>query len=295
MSELYCGLAYEGRAEAPEAYLDGKLLYVEPGTTIGPRGHKFEIIAKLGHGGSSVVWMARKKNTRLGGWRAIKIIAAGRSSVDEEIAAVQRIESCGVDVVGCKSKSDAWTEERDSKKYLCLKMGLSGPSVKECLECDLAPELRLSLAIQATDIMSKLHKGNMFLYDFSSSNLLAKLKPEVDDELMWCIIEETMRSEKVVIKVDQKGTSLSKDPKFPKILYAPISLGDIVDEMLPLQLIDVNQDPSNPGCSPPYAPPEFLEKIHRGDRSIIPDAKSNIFTLGVLVSDINSAMHTTHD
>jgi hypothetical protein len=62
--ELYCGLTYEGLAEAPEAYLNGKLLYVKPGTTIGPRDHKFEIIAKLGHGGSSVVWLARKKNTR---------------------------------------------------------------------------------------------------------------------------------------------------------------------------------------------------------------------------------------
>jgi hypothetical protein len=58
---------------------------------------------------------------------------------------------------------------------------------------------------------------------------------------MKCIIEETMKSEKVVIKVDRKGTSLSKDPKFPKYLYAPISLRDVVDESLPLQLIDVFQ------------------------------------------------------
>ncbi|PQE29600.1 kinase-like domain protein [Rutstroemia sp. NJR-2017a BBW] len=238
--ELWCGLADERLTENPDDYINGRLLYVKPDTTIGRKDHKFEIIAKLGYGGSSVVWLARKKNASVGGWCAIKILAAGKSSVEGELAAVERIKSCGVEVVGCERKSDAWTEERNDRKYLCLKMGLSGPSVKECLRRKLTPELRLSLAIQATDIMSKLHKKKEFLYDFSSSNLLVKLKPKVNDQLMMQIIKENTESEDVDITVDRKGTSLLKHPNFPRTLYAPITLRDIVDDSLPLQLIDFN-------------------------------------------------------
>ncbi|PQE30337.1 hypothetical protein CJF32_00008213 [Rutstroemia sp. NJR-2017a WRK4] len=328
--ELWCGLVDEGRAEKPEYYLNGKFLYVEPGTRIGPKDHKFEIMAKLGHGGTSVVWLAqgRKKNTGSREWCAIKILAAGKGSVDGEIAAVERVKSCGLEVVGCEKKSDAWTEERNGRKYLCLKMNLSGPSLTECLGRKLTPELRLSFAIQATDIMSKLHQKNVFLYDFTASNLLVKLKPNIKDKLMMDIIEETMDSEEVVVKSDRKATTLnvSKDPKFPKFLYAPNSLRELIDDRLPLQLIDVYEskfvqlrtwwhlhssislylvvkylqliihpDPSKPGCSHPYAPPEFLEKIDQGGEPIIPDAKSNIFSLGVLICKILSGHYPFED
>jgi hypothetical protein len=182
---LGCDLTSDGLVESPYEYENKRFLPVKPGQEIGPRGLRYRIIAKLGHGSSCTVWLVRParlrfaRSTRLflsklvltfvfsskkrGGWQALKIMAANSGNPSREVKSVQAVRKCGVDVAGCLDTKDTWQEVRGNNKYLCLLMPLSGPSIDDVVFCKPTLEQRLLLAFHVTELMTKLHHGNIFI------------------------------------------------------------------------------------------------------------------------------------
>jgi serine/threonine protein kinase len=61
---LACDLSLCDEAENPTKYWDRQYLAVKPGQEIGPVEDKYRIIAKLGYGSFSTVWLVRRASMR---------------------------------------------------------------------------------------------------------------------------------------------------------------------------------------------------------------------------------------
>ncbi|PQE29596.1 serine threonine kinase-36 protein [Rutstroemia sp. NJR-2017a BBW] len=273
---LYCWLSSHWLAEDPLQYVDGNFLAVEPGQEIGTGELKHRIFAKLGYGSFSTVWLVRPvgmKSTEEGGWRALKILKANYSNASQEVESVQAVRNCNVEVAGCVDTKDSWLEVRGEKTYLCLLIQLSGPSISELLQFSgQSRRKRCLLAKNVVEVMAKLYDGNIFINGRIFTSLTY-----TSDVMMATIKSESENVRQIFINEDGKQRYEQPVEPIPKRLYGNASFIKLVNANLSLETIDVHQDGPENVVAAAFASPESLQNKP-------PDSKSNIWTLGVLVS-----------
>ncbi|PQE07808.1 CMGC SRPK kinase protein [Rutstroemia sp. NJR-2017a BVV2] len=216
--------------EWPYRYLNARAYPMVLGSTIGPSAdYQYEIFEKLGFGASSTVWLGwgkgKKNNDQ---WSAIKIPGANESDAATEVAVVKRL--------------------RDCVTYLCLPLKLAGTPISRILRRPLYFEERLELAIDAVDIMEKMHNEGYIISrtwraDFSGSNLLLKLRNEVHTYSQTQMRQSLgdSRDEDVSVTDGYSSNPVEIPYPVPHKVYRSPWLYRLTEQPFKLQVIDVNQ------------------------------------------------------
>ncbi|ESZ92410.1 putative protein kinase [Sclerotinia borealis F-4128] len=283
MVNLQCDLSDQGDAETLYNYLNGYLFPIKrlPYDIT----DMYRIIAKLGFGGFSTVWLAigiHKDN--LNRWFAIKICGASKNDDEKKVKDdMKRLERKSQNIVPCLDTFKIKSRHDASKRHLCVVMKVSGPSIGVYLKNEIPSfDKRRLLAISSTKVIMELHQNGIILDDLSSSNLLMRVRD-------LSRISETQLREKIgeleKSPVETQHPSIEIPSHVPTQIYESKSLSSLVGEKLELDVIDILPHGSivppdrSMAFTPAYAAPEILEK----KSSTI---ESNIWGLGCLICEI---------
>lgn len=151
----------------------------------------FQIIHKLGAGGSATVWLARDQTAER--YVAIKVMTAVHSETSgkQELAAYRhlqdRLPNADKYIVPLY---DSFEVEGPNGKHLCIVLGLCGPSLQSIATWETPMKLRndiaQSLSRQVTEGLEALHQTGVIYSDVSTNNILLRI---TDDIHTWSIEE----------------------------------------------------------------------------------------------------------
>ncbi|TGO43605.1 hypothetical protein BOTNAR_1773g00030 [Botryotinia narcissicola] len=274
---IRCELSDDGKAESLQGYLKGNLYPID--SLPWELDEKYRLIAKLGYGGFSTVWLAIGiHKTNLGRWSAIKISRLTRTDEESQLKEdMKRLERKSSRIVPYIETFRITSRYND---HLCLVLKVSGPSIREFVS-NKKPSFdqRRLIAINCTKALMDLHKQNIILIDLSSGNFLIKIHSSDIKKLS----ERQMREEIGACKfeiVETQHASAKLPDNVPKRIYKSTPLSSLVGKELEIDVIDVVPHSSAPaGRTQAYSSPEVLEQ----KPSTI---ESNIWGLGCLICEI---------
>ncbi|KAF7870293.1 hypothetical protein EAF04_004039 [Stromatinia cepivora] len=277
MPNLRCDLSDQGEAESPYEYLDGEFFPIE--TLPYNITDKYRIIAKLGFGGFSTVWLAIGiHNDNLSRWFAIKICRATHDDGDNKLMGdITKLEKKSQKIIPCLDTFRIKSRYNNDDSHLCLVMKVSGPTLGEYVSKEKPSfDKRRHLAIQSTKII-EMHQNSIILEDLSSSNLLIRVSSRDIQRLSETqMLEKIGKCESLPIHTQRSSIKLPRN--VPKHIYASKSLSSLVGKELELGVIDVVQHFDAQARTSTYVSPEVL----REKPSTI---QSNIWGLGCLICE----------
>ena len=172
----YTSQPRDSSLEDPEDYKPGGYLPIRPGATLLYR--RYEVVHKLGVGGSAVVWLAR--DHQLERYVAIKIFRADRTKEDglreyhRQIKLEQNMLKADLDQYIVPMYNCFRVPGRPGS-HLCLVFGLAGPSIASLRDSQLTLQLRpdfvRSLARQMVEALQKIHAAGITWSDLNASNM----------------------------------------------------------------------------------------------------------------------------
>lgn len=143
--------------------------------------HRYEIIHKLGFGGTATVWLARDHEAARN--VALKIHLAHRTALNGggELAAYKYLQS----KLPAEQRHllvplyDSFNIEGPNGTHLCLSMGLAGPSLGDIVSRDasmkIRPDVVQQLGLQVVQGLAEIHKTGITYNDFTPNNILLQL------------------------------------------------------------------------------------------------------------------------
>jgi serine/threonine-protein kinase SRPK3 len=243
------------------------LEYYEPGgyhpVLIGDKfsNGRYEVVHKLGSGGSATVWLARDAETaRL---VALKVLTSDSSGRNRELQIHNYLqESCKEDFDATRvvAPLDHFHVQGPNGDHLCLVFELLGPSIAALSEFSneykIRPEKLRVLARQLIEALIHLHKVGVSLSDISPNNILFTING-LD---LWTneqIYETFGTPEEFEVKrailynpdnpmdPDEYAKLCAVDEHAPKLVYRPIELlaaAGVADLVQPqLRFIDLGE------------------------------------------------------
>ncbi|KAF7322179.1 Protein kinase [Mycena kentingensis (nom. inval.)] len=171
-------------AENPLSYELGGLHPVHLGDMFA--NGRYTIVRKLGHGGSSTIWLVSDAETRT--YASLKIISASRSNTATELAVLQHLEAT-YDAAEDGSQHvprmrDHFEHEGPNGRHLCIVGEVLGPSLSGAVAelfhefwdngC-LPPAIAHRLCGQITLALAYLHKRGVAHGDLHPGNVLLRL------------------------------------------------------------------------------------------------------------------------
>lgn len=146
---------------------------------------RYEILHKLGYGGTATVWLARDHNT--GRNVALKILSADNTATSgqRELSAYTYLQSSlsGDQRDLIVLLHDSFYSESPNGNHLCLVLELSGPSLANIVRRDasfkLRPDMAQQLSLDLARGLETIHKAGIIYHDFSPSNILLQLDESI--------------------------------------------------------------------------------------------------------------------
>jgi serine/threonine-protein kinase SRPK3 len=161
--------------EDVEKYVPGGFHPVDIHDTL--QGGRYEVIAKLGHGGYGIVWLCRDLRKNI--WRAVKILTARHSlKRTTDWTAVQMLQEAGAtqkqwEKAHIQLPIDNFWVEGPNGRHMCLVLPLLGPDLKSIPEAE--PHVLKRYLLQIAHGLQFLHKRNIGHGDIRPHNILLKL------------------------------------------------------------------------------------------------------------------------
>ncbi|KAJ3544706.1 hypothetical protein NM208_g2910 [Fusarium decemcellulare] len=141
---------------------------------------RYRVIHKLGFGGFSTVWLAADATTSR--WVALKIVAARESSTYQARSVISDHlsipESCLFAVVD----RQFWVDGPNGR-HLCLVFPVLGPDMSRLsrgIYSRIKPNFVMEASLQAARALAQLHSNGLCHGDFTTSNIVLRLKDEFD-------------------------------------------------------------------------------------------------------------------
>lgn len=176
----YAPLPYD--VEDIERYRPGGLHPLDIGDTLGDDG-RYEVVAKLGHGGYSTVWLCW--DHVLQKWKAVKVVASTASEDNRtEISILKHFEGVSDEELVrnhiCLPRDNFFIEGPNGR-HLCIVMPVFGESLHRAWK-DYAnwPDFLRRVCRQMTEAMKLMHDKSVCHGDFRPHNILFKLNDEFD-------------------------------------------------------------------------------------------------------------------
>ncbi|TGJ82811.1 hypothetical protein E0Z10_g5980 [Xylaria hypoxylon] len=229
---------------------------------------RFEVCHKLGSGGIATVWLCYEAAEKR--WRAIKINAASRSSMESPELRISRLfENKGVEseqlemhhIVTTEETSTFWIEGPNGK-HLCSVLPVLGPSLSEWRDMAVGFDaIRVKkVCYEITEGLHFLHEHGICHGDFRPQNILMRLVDggldHLDPDDLFELISLHFRHE--VRTLDGKHS-----PHAPKWVIEPLNWFELKDLVLDdVAIVDFGEafemtsPPTSLGIPRPYASPE---------------------------------------
>ncbi|OCL00681.1 kinase-like protein [Cenococcum geophilum 1.58] len=195
---------------------------------------KYEVIAKLGHGGYSTVWLA--KDVTYNSWVAVKILKSEKSSkTNSELAILQSARYATI----VQYLGNFWTQSPNGY-HLCLVMEVTGPSIRDYVESlwygMLDSNTAIDLSRQCVTALKTLHDSGFAHGDVCSANFVLGLSD---------ISSFTKESMQRFLGDHRSGLVLSRDGSalpagVPERLFLSVSFKDLVDPSK-VKIIDLGE------------------------------------------------------
>lgn len=147
------------------------------------------MLHKLGHGGFSIVWLARDTQSTDRNYVALKILGASASKDVNEIA-IQRwlSKSCSCfDFKDIAGLLDYFPFRDPNGRHICLVFELFGPSLNSLMQesVKMRPDAIRKIAKKVAYLIRNCHENDIAMGDVSTKNILLKLR-EVQE---WSVAE----------------------------------------------------------------------------------------------------------
>ncbi|KAI0134565.1 kinase-like domain-containing protein [Xylariales sp. AK1849] len=220
---------------------------------------RFEVVAKLGHGGFATVWLCFHIQSKK--WRAVKILQADFSkNTAPDLKIINFFAQAGVqphqwETAHIQLPIDQFWLEGSNGRHLCLVLPLLGPMLKSKEESDVDTIKRLLK--QAGEGLKLLHECGICHGDFRPDNILLRLSDtdHISKEEMVALLGQPATED--VERIEAKGPG----PRAPRYLVEPADLAclGVKDEVAIVDFgvsFQVSNPPTKAGIPDTFAAPE---------------------------------------